>query len=72
MASGCFFPTIASKVWIFLTVRPCGVSRGGGFSYRDVAGGGPHPFRGAGFVGDVVGLCKAVGLQWFCQALKSS
>lgn len=57
VASGCFFPTVPTKVWIFLTVRPCGVSRGGEFPNRDVAGCGPQPFNGAGFVGGMVSLC---------------
>lgn len=57
VASACFFPTVPTKVWIFLTVRPCGVSRGGEFSNGDVAAGGPRPFSGAGFLGDMVSLC---------------
>lgn len=54
MASGCFFPT----VWNFLTVRPCGVSRGGEFSNRDVAGGGPQTFSGAGLWATWLGFAK--------------
>lgn len=52
-----FFPAVPIKMWIFLAVRPCGVSRRGEFSNRDVAAGGPQPFNDAGFVDDMVGLC---------------
>lgn len=67
VASGCFYPTVPTKVWIFLTVRPCVRSRGGEFSNRDVAGGGPQPCSGWALLNKRIAMVLS-GLKVFINA----
>lgn len=53
VASGWVCPTTPAKVDIFNCETLQCAQKSGGFSVADVAGDGPQPCRGAGFVGEV-------------------
>lgn len=62
-----FYPTVSTKVWVFLTVRPCVTSREGEFSDRDVAGGGPQPCSGWALLNKRIAMVLS-GLKVFINA----